>query len=149
MNHRLGWSLNKLDRLLFFWIQTNRQRFHLYIYQILAWEPIFAWEQRVLKLVFINIKQGYQASIYKYKVGFSDCLFVLMSNHTRAAVVHLNFRARSIFPVSVCTVPPGQRCVQHSLDRFASNFDCGTSGIFLAWFKNCKLSGFSFIGFPS
>ena len=30
----------------------------------------------------------------------------------RAAVVHFNFRAQSIFPVPVCTVPHGHRVNQ-------------------------------------
>ena len=34
-------------------------------------------------------------------------LFFLLSLITRAAVVHLNFRAGSTFPVPVCTAPHG------------------------------------------
>ena len=34
-------------------------------------------------------------------------MYIIDNLKTRAAVVHFNFRARSTFPVPVCTVPHG------------------------------------------
>ena len=36
---------------------------------------------------------------------------------SRAAVIHLNFRAGSTFPVPVCTVSPGHWDIQQTLNR--------------------------------
>ena len=67
-------------------------------------QVIFVENPRLKIIRFLNYKYLDQTKLLRESMKIVHC-HLCMEARTRTAVVHLNFRAGSTFPVPVCTVP--------------------------------------------